>query len=204
MLEIDARAARIQTLAADFEQRKYTALLRKPLISAGTVRVKGSAMRWDTRTPEKNVLLVTDKQVEIYYPAQATVEVYPLDQRFADLAASPLPRLAALKQRFAFVQINPAELDKNADPQKYFALELTPLQDELRQHVRRVRVLLDIAGGYIVLAELTDADGDRTLIRFFNLKLNVEVGDLELKTPPGTKFERPLEGLSGQAPDREK
>ena len=200
--EIDARAAHIQSLSADFEQRKFTALLRKPLISSGNVRVKGATMRWDTLKPEKTTLLVTDKQVEIEYPAQSTVEIYPLDRRFADLAASPLPRLSVLKQKFAFVRIDPATLDKSADPAKTLALELTPVDDELRQHVQRVRVLLDIAAGYIVQFEMTDADGDRTLIHFLNPKLNAEVGELDLKIPAGMKIVRPLEGLPAPSPDR--
>ena len=40
MTEIDARGQRITSLVADFEQRKFTALLRRPLVSGGRVRVK--------------------------------------------------------------------------------------------------------------------------------------------------------------------
>jgi outer membrane lipoprotein-sorting protein len=70
--------------------------------------------------------------------------------------------------------------------------------------VQEVRVLLDVAAGNIVQAELTDADGDRTVIQFTNAQVNVEVGDLELKLPSGTKVTRPLEGLRGAPPGRSK
>ena len=200
MIEIDARAGRINSLVGDFEQRKFTPLLRKPLLSTGRVRVKGATMRWDTEKPEKSVLFVTDKEVKIYYPAQASVEIYAIDQRLAELASSPLPRLAALKDRFSFMQIPVADMDKSADAAKFMALKLIPAQDELRQHVQDVKVLLEMAAGYIVQVELTDADGDRTVDRFVNVQLNGEVGDLELKTPPGTKISRPLEGLGNQPP----
>ncbi|HWE02246.1 MAG TPA: outer membrane lipoprotein carrier protein LolA [Tepidisphaeraceae bacterium] len=196
LTEINARAAAITSLSADFEQRKFTALLRKPLVSSGRVRVKSSTMRWDTERPEKSVLLITENQVRIYYPAQAVVEIYNLDQRLAELASSPLPRLAALKNQFAFARVAPAELDPSADPAKFLAIRLTPITDELRQHLQQVRVLLDTSGGYIVYAELTDADGDKTIIHFRNVRVNVGVGDLELKVRPGTKFTHPLEGLA--------
>ena len=197
MTDIDARASKISTLVADFEQKKYTALLRKPLISSGKVRVKGASMRWETEKPEPTVMLVGDKDVQLYYPAQKSVEVYTLDQRLAELAASPLPRLAVLKDRFSFAEIPATDMDKSADATKLLALKLTPTQDELRQHAAEVRVLLDMAAGYIVQAELTDGDGDRTVIHFRNVVVNTDVGDLDLKVPAGTKTTRPLEGLQG-------
>jgi outer membrane lipoprotein-sorting protein len=195
LTEIDARASHITTLAADFEQKKYTALLRKPLISSGVLRIKGASIRWDTERPEKSVMLVSGREFQLYYPAQNAVEIYTLDQRLAQLAASPLPRLAVLRDRFAFAQIPAAEMDRQADPAKFVALKLTPIQDELRQRLREVRVLLDVAAGYIVQAEFTDADGDRTVMTFRKIQINAEVGDLELKLPAGTKISRPLEGL---------
>ncbi|HWE05958.1 MAG TPA: outer membrane lipoprotein carrier protein LolA [Rhizomicrobium sp.] len=204
MTEIDARAQRITSLSADFEQKKFTALLRRPLVSGGRVRVKGATMRWDTQRPEPNVMLVTDKEFQLYYPAQKTVEVYPLDQKLAELAASPLPRLAVLHDRFSFSRIPVAAMDAKADAEKFLALKLTPIPAELREHVQEVRVLLDVAAGNIVQAELTDADGDRTVIRFSNAQVNVDVGELELKLPPGTKVTRPLEGLRGAPPGRSK
>src|SRR5215208_3997972 len=69
MLAIDARAGQIADLSADFEQQKFTAMLKKPLVSSGRVYVRGSTMRWDTKNPEPNELLITDREVRIYYPA---------------------------------------------------------------------------------------------------------------------------------------
>jgi outer membrane lipoprotein-sorting protein len=204
MNAIDAKAAKISTLVADFEQKKFTALLRKPLLSSGVVKVKGNAMRWDTEKPEPSVMLVGEKNVQLYYPAQKTVEEYTLDQRLAELAASPLPRLAVLKARFSFAEIPVHDIDPQADAAKFLALKLTPIDKELAEHVQEVRVLLDSAGGYIVQAELTDADGDRTVIQFRKVSVNAEVGDLGLKVPPGTKFTRPLEGLQEPPPARSK
>lgn len=200
LAEIDSRAAKVKTLAASFEQQKFTALLRKPLVSSGRVRVSGSVMRWDTEKPEPVVMRIDRREACVYYPAQKTEEIYPLDARLGDLAASPLPRLQVLKERFGFEQVPPSELDKSADPSRFIALRLTPTDASLREYVKQVRVLLDVEHAYIVRAEVTDGDGDRTVLSFKDVQVNVDVGDLGLKVPPDTKVSHPLEGLEGQAP----
>lgn len=198
--EIDSRAAKIQSLAADFEQKKFTALLRKPLVSSGRVRVRGSVMRWDTQKPEETVLYIDPREARVYYPRQKALEVYPLDSRLGELAASPLPRLAALRERFEFEQVPAADLDRSADARQFIALKLTPKEASLRQYVTQVRVLLDVKAAHIVVAEVTDGDGERTVLRFSRVQINPDLGDLELKVPPGTRVSHPLEGIDQQAP----
>ena len=200
LAEIDARAAKVKSLAANFEQQKFTALLRKPLVSTGRVRVHGAVMRWDTRQPEASVLFIDAHEARVYYPSQKTLEIYPLDKRLGELAASPLPRLDALRTRFSFEQIPVGELDKSVGPKQFIALRLTPTDESLRQNVQQVRVLLDISGAYVVKAEVTDGDGDRTVLSFPEVRLNADVGDLTLSVPPGTTVTHPLEGMDGQNP----
>src|SRR3982750_2066990 len=81
MLEINQRSQNIKSLTADFEQSKFTPMLKRPLISAGRVTVAGHSMRWDTTKPEPTALLVDEKQVQLYYPKQKTLEVYPVDDQ---------------------------------------------------------------------------------------------------------------------------
>lgn len=200
LTKIDARAGKIKTLAARFEQQKFTALLRKPLVSSGRVRVSGSVMRWDTEKPEPLVMRIDPREAQIYYPSQKSLEVYPLDARLGDLAASPLPRLQVLRSRFAFEQVPTSDLDKSVDPARFVALKLTPTDVSLRQYVQQVRVLLDAEHAYIVAAEVTDGDGDRTVLSFRDVHVDTDVGDLALKVPPDTKVSHPLQGLEGRAP----
>ena len=202
MLDIDSRADKITSLTANFEQQKFTALLKKPLISSGTIGIKGSTMRWDTQQPQKSVLLITEREVKIFYPSPppGVLEVYTIDQRMGELAASPLPRLAVLKTKFSFAPLATKELDQSADPRKFLAFSMKPTDAALAQHIQEVRVLLDESAAYIVKAEMIDADGDRTVLRFTDAKVNADTGDLDLKLPAGAKVTRPLEGLN--APGR--
>ena len=196
LAEIDAKAGRVQSIVADFRQEKFTALLSRPLVSNGTIRVRGAEMRWETLKPERSVLAINPTEARVYYPDQRVMEIYALDRRLGDLAASPLPRLATLKQRFSFAPLELSQLMPGADPKRYVALALAPIDPNLRQHVEQVRVLLDAELGCMVKAEIIDGDGDRTSLTFQNLKLNADAGDLTLSVPAGTRVTRPLEGLS--------
>ncbi|MEO6436276.1 MAG: outer membrane lipoprotein carrier protein LolA [Tepidisphaeraceae bacterium] len=201
MLDIDATAAAIEDLEADFQQQKFTAMLKKPLLSSGRVFVRGPAMLWDTNKPEANVLQINDREVRIYYPSQKTIEVFQLEQKLGQLAASPLPRLSVLQQHFTFKPLPLAEMGES-DEARFFAVEMTPIDPAMREHVERVRVLLDASIGLITRFEMLDADGDRTLISFSNAKPNVGIKDEQLRiaAPAGVKITRPLAALEGSSP----
>ena len=198
---IDARGAGMSDLSAKFTQEKFTALLRKPLVSSGTVRVKGGKVRWDTEKPEPAVLASDAKEIKLYYPDQKLVEVYPLDQRMAEFAANPLPRLATLRKLFTIEQEPLKDFGtEGATDERQLALKLTPKDAALREHVESVRVLLDVSAAHILKAETTDADEDRTLITFSDVKPNAGLtdADVDLVLPEGTKVSRPLEGGKGE------
>ena len=201
MLDIDALAAKTEDLTADFEQQKFTAMLKKPLVSSGAVAVRGSAMLWETRKPEPSLLQIDQREVRIYYPEQKTIEVYQVEQKLGQLAASPLPRLAVLREHFTFEPIAVSELSERDDKQ-FFAVKMTPADEELREHVEAVRVLLDTKRGLIVRLEMRDSDGDRTLISFSNVKTNVGLkdGDLRIAAPADVKVTRPLAAVEGEPP----
>jgi outer membrane lipoprotein-sorting protein len=157
-------------------------------------------MRWDTTKPQASVLYIDPREARLYYPEQKALEIYPLDSRLGELAASPLPRLSALRERFSFEQVPVTELSSSADPTTFVALKLTPIEESLRKYVSQVRVLLDAPHAHIVVAEVTDGDGDRTVLTFRDVQTNPDVGDLELHVPPGTRVSHPLEGLDRQGP----
>ena len=198
--DIDRRAGRAADLAGRFRQEKHTALLKRPMVSAGRIRMKGPVVRWDTESPEPGVLYSDGREIRMYYPRQSTVEVYPIDQRLSDLAASPLPRLAVLRQHF---RIEPAPPDpqrgtRRPDPEQ-LEIRLTPNDTYLAQHVEEVRVTLDTAAARVTAVDMLDTDGDRTLIRFTDLKTDTGIRDrdLDLVLPAGTKVSRPLDGVQG-------
>ena len=52
----ETKVAVIVNLSVDFEQQKFAPLLKKPLVSCGTVFAKAAAVLWNTRTPEPTLM----------------------------------------------------------------------------------------------------------------------------------------------------
>jgi outer membrane lipoprotein-sorting protein len=205
LVQIDAAAGGVKDLSARFEQDKFTALLKKPLISTGTVRCAGAVIRWDTQQPEPCTLYADQSQLILYYPGQKLEEIYAIDQRLGDLLSSPLPRLGTIEKHFA---IEPATADDLANGMAQavsahpgaVVLQLTPTDAELARHIERVVVALDPATGLTLMVQTTDSDGDRTQITFSDLPANsgIDAASLALKVPIDTTVSHPLDSAPAQ------
>jgi outer membrane lipoprotein-sorting protein len=192
---IDAKSSQVKDLTAHFEQRKYSALLVKPLVTTGEVRSKASTMLWIGEAPESTRMRVTLERMQIYYVKQKLVEDYPIVGKLGSLAASPLPRLEALRERFLIESDAGEGFDVSADNAEPVAFKLTPREDEVKQYVGHIRVLLDASRGLVSTFELVDPDGERTTIAFTDVRVNGGIDDasLELGAPRDVKVVKPLE-----------
>jgi outer membrane lipoprotein-sorting protein len=204
----DAKTREIEDLSARFEQEKHSALLRKPLVSRGRVRVKGDVIRWDTREPIESVIHMDDRQARIYYPDQNSLEVYPLVADLRFLAGSPVPRMAELEEHFDITECESDGLEKAiAERADSLVVALKARDERLASRVSRIRLVLDERAGVMRLFELTDPSGERTLIRFTEIKVNLglDVEDVALDTPAETKVSYPLGpvDLDDDAPDQD-
>lgn len=202
---LDTKVAQITDLTADFEQEKRTPLLKKPLVSSGTVKVKGAATRWDTLKPRATTMTIDAAELRIYYPEQKTVEVYPVAHGMGELAASPLPRNKTVREHFTISEVPAKDIDpKAADTE--LGLKLVPIKDSLKEHVSQVRVLINGDTGVGRMVEVTDADGEVTVMRFTNVRTNTGLkdDDVALKVPSGTTESRPLQGEAPKKAEEKK
>jgi hypothetical protein len=156
-------------------------------------------MLWETTEPHVIFMQISENSASLYYPKERLQEVYPVSGHLGSLAASPLPRIEALSRHFSFRQDRAAELDPAADDATHLALFLSPLDESLRRHLDHVRVLIDPTSGLIIRAEMTDPDGDRTILSFSNMRTNTDLdeSDLTVRLPFGVRIVRPLEKLGG-------
>jgi hypothetical protein len=200
LLAYDEKAAGISDLSADFRQEKFTALLKRPLVSGGTVRMTRTTVRWDTQKPRPSAMLVRGGELKLHYPEQSLLEVYQVQRRFRDIAASPVLRLPMLLKHFTPHRIASADLDPAADAARHLALRLAPREESIKGHLRDLRVLLEAESGNVVKVEMTDADGERTVVTFSRVRYNTGMKDaeLELQVPPGTTVSRPLQAVEGK------
>ena len=69
-----------------------------------------------------------------------------------------------------------------------------PRPGPLKDHIERVRALLDPEAPAIVALEMADADGDRTVLRFSAVRTNTGLvaSDVTLDLPAGVAISYPL------------
>lgn len=183
---LDAKAAEVTDMFADFEEQMFSTLLRKPVVSRGTVKVKGEHTRWDTVEPRPTTLVTSPEEVRIYYPSLETVEVYPVLDYLRPLVISPVPRLAMMEKSFRIEASDGVSGGLN--------LVLKPLQKQLAEFIGEVRVQIDEASGFARRVEMRGADGDRTVIIFSNVRFNTGLSDADVNfvLPPDVKIVRPM------------
>jgi outer membrane lipoprotein-sorting protein len=191
---IDRAMEKIVDLRADFEQRKHTPLLKKPMISRGSLLVKGQSVRWDTREPRRSTMRISNGRLRMYYPDDQLLEVYPVREDMKDLGGAPLPRLLALRARFEITAASVKELGAEEGNPHLLAVLLVPKGEEMRRHVQSVRVLIDDTGPVATRVVMTDAEGETTEISFSHIRINagVEQDEIELHLPEGVRVSHPL------------
>ncbi len=201
---VDAAMTKVGDLRADFVQRRTTPLLKKPLVSNGVVRTKGDRVRWDTVSPRASSLVVGHDSIRMYYPADQLVEIYPAGDGFKDIAGAPLPRLSSLKAKFDLTPLTLGDLGGANTDANLLAVLLTPKDESLRRHIASVRVLIDESQPAALRVEISDPDGEVTVIEFSHVEVNRGMKDdeVELTLPAGTRVSKPLgEGASGTQGD---
>jgi len=203
LVEVDARGANVNDLTATFRQEKFTPLMTRPLISTGTIKIKGPTALWETATPAPTIMRIDPGELRMYYPQQKVVEVYAIDKKMGPLAASPFPRLALIKPHFTFARFPAKELSPGIDEAKFVGVRMKPTDEDLRKHINEVDVLLEVATGLVMRAQTIDADDDRIVLTFADMKVNAGLTDrdLALNVPADVKVTRPLEGGASSPSD---
>ena len=198
--DIDSKSSTINTLHASFRQVKHSDILRRPLVSSGSVRMSRDRVRWDTRTPGASVLVASKDDVRIYYPDLSVLEVYALGDQLSQLAGSPVFRLARIQRFFKI------ESDLRASARGLIQLELIPRTDELKKHLKSIRLGVHEETGIVREVVMFNADDEKTEMFFDDVRTNAPIaaGELEIVVPEGVRVVHPLgdDGSSG-ASDQE-
>jgi outer membrane lipoprotein-sorting protein len=191
---INAHGQAIKDLTADFVQEKQSPLLRKPLVSRGRIAARGDTSLWQTDTPEPTQMTCDPHLLRLYYPNRKVVEEYPITTRLGVLAASPLPGLDVILQNFTVSPDAGDGLQAPSGASAVVAVRMDPANDDVRRYIDHARVLLDSQRGLVLSFEMVDPDGERTLIRFSNIKTDngLNVDAVKLQLPADVKIVQPL------------
>lgn len=189
--QIDRHAQSVVDLTCAFEEAKHTALLKNPIVSKGKLFIKQGRTRWHTTTPYESVLFTDSSSVAIYFPSSATMEIYPVDHRLADLIVSPIPRMQTLRRHFKIERVANENTKSDAGT---IHLRLTPKDATFSEFIERAQVLINTSTGLALRFEMFDSQGDRTVITFTDARTNTGLSDSDVArtVPSTTKIVRPF------------
>ena len=187
--EIAERQRKIETLEADFRQRKELSLLASAEISEGRfVFAKPNRVLWSYETPEPVRMLIADGWLTTYYPdleRAETIEVRRFEDRIFRYLGAASGAIEELGRYFDFKFI-----DRKDEPA--YVLELTPKTKTVARRVRKLTIWIDRETFITSSFEYVEGDGDTTQYEFFNITINgpVPPATFRLDLPAGVRVEQ--------------
>lgn len=185
LAEISKAQAAIRTLQAEFRQTKVSRLLKEPSVLQGAFYYQApDQVRWEYRNPRETVVLVTDRAMVTYRPAERMAEKVelPRNQRklFAFLSASE--PIANLSRHFSLTLRDPGG-------EGNFVLILDPVTHQLKKRLHHVELSIERKSFLPVRVSYTEADGDTTTYEFSQVKVNEPLPAhlFSLDLPPGVR-----------------
>jgi len=186
---VDERQQKIQTVSANFSQKREVSLAQKPLFSSGLVKFKRpDRIRWTYLAPELMEVLLDGKSIFSYIPGRSQAEKYSLStgkrmaQYLEPLTAVFQKTLAQLAERYAV-------LYRGIEGDHTYLFRLQPKEEKIQKFLSRIDLWVDKDSGAILRFKMVESSGDQLTLEFKNLQINLPLSDddLILKIPPSVK-----------------
>jgi outer membrane lipoprotein-sorting protein len=216
--EWEQARAEVKDLTAHFVREQQTRLMRKPLVSKGTLVWSSQGFRWRTEDPEPSDMVIIGRTIEIYYPELKSLERYRLRER--DMVLTALPGLSTSvqelrdnyeisaegedsderRQAHSNQHPNKSEPSRAASSEKgpdFVVFKLLPRSRRLRDYVQSIRIWADDQQFLPHRVEYVEAEGDVITIELSEIKTNVGIGpdSFKLDLPRDVEIVEPLEDL---------
>ena len=169
----------ILTFEADFTQRSYVKMMDKTLETKGKVQIKKPGMmKWIYGLPDTQVLISNGKILWHYVSDENQVTKVPLENIYSsNTPALFLAGQEKLTQIFNIENINTNPL----------SITLSPKQED--QSLKRLQLFADKKNFQITGSTVYDKLGNKTEIRFRNIKTNIDIPKrtFQFQAPPNTE-----------------
>lgn len=166
---INAKAATIRTIEADFTQEKDLSILNDKMVSKGKMYYDKGMLRWEYTSPYSYLFIMNGEKVLLQSSTSTTT---------GDVASNRIYRMIA---RIMVDTITGKSLDGGGDfsvkmetSSKGNVAVLTPLKREIKSMFKEVRLHFD-DGDYVSKIELVEGTGDKTVISLSGVKYNSPV-----------------------------
>jgi outer membrane lipoprotein-sorting protein len=186
---IDEQQKKIQTLTAQFSQKKETFLAKDPLVSSGTVKFKRpDRVHFIYSKPEQMEMALEGKTIWIYYPIRSQAEKYSF-ARNKRISQHLEPVTGIFQKTFAQLVETYNIVYQGAESDRLFRFRLQPKEERAQKFLSRMDVWIDKGSGAILRFEMIEASKDRLWIEFKDLRINppLKDEDLTIRIPPSVR-----------------
>ncbi len=185
----------VETMEAEFEQEKVSALFVEPETSTGVFTYRApEQIRWEYLTPDPIVMLIDDTKMLTWYKDLGRAETVTV-KRYADQVFKYLGAGGSLESmmKYFFLTVNfPGE---SGGP---YRLLLDPRFSRISRRVESIELWVDEKTFLPIRLKYVEANGDYTDYRFKDMKINLGLpeGQFEVDLPPDVVVERVSRGNS--------
>jgi outer membrane lipoprotein-sorting protein len=179
---------RNRTTQADFQEQRVIRLMKKPILSLGTVWFQPpNTFRREVKGSSPSVTVSDGRQLWIYYPNFKSAERYPLGKGLPlDSTVAAINSALNLENIENTFQITATKSDKG------YELTLLPRTGSMKRAFQK----LDLQINENLRVERTDMllpNGDRIVTAYSNqTRAPIPPSTFEFKPPPGTEVSTPL------------
>jgi outer membrane lipoprotein carrier protein len=186
---IDEQQQKIQTVTANFSQKKETGFTRDPLFSSGLLKFKRpDRIHWTYSKPEPLEIALDGSSIWIYNPGRSKAEQYSL-ARSKRIAGYLEPLTAVFQKTFAQLAEGYAIDFEGTEEDHTYHFRLQPTGERIQKVLSRVDLWIDKTSGAILRCKIVESNGDRLSLDFENLQINPPLtdDDLKIKLPPSVR-----------------
>lgn len=176
--ELKSAAGRVTSVRAEFVQEKHMKILARPLISSGVFYYQAPAsLRWEYRSPLRNVLLMDAERTERWVEtAGRHVKESGVNLQAMQMVLEQISQW--LDGRF---DENPMFLAR-LDPDQ--VIVMVPREPALAKMIQRIEVRLSKRPGVIDTVTIYEADASFTRLVFNNVTLNSPIDQALFRQVP--------------------
>ena len=166
--------AGVKTISSDFIQEKHLNMLNKVQILKGKFYYKSDdRMRWEMYEPVNAGFSVNGKNAKRWDKKSGGMQSFkvyqvPFIKKFADrVFAWAKADIKQLQKKYRIQVLSDQPVD----------LKLYPISSQERKHLKHLRFIFSADTSHVRVIETHESDGDITLIRFLNLRINEHLDD---------------------------
>lgn len=202
LARMDKAAASFQAMSGKVTYVTHTDVLNDDSTESGTVamqKVAPGEVRGliDFLKPDRRTVQFEKRSLQIYYPKINTVNKWDLGKHGEQLDQFIMIGFGTSGTQLArdySVKVLPNEKGTSPQDPPTIRLELVPKAGEAREYLKKLELWIPQTGDpYPVREKISQSSGDYRLVIYSDLKINppLKPDALQLKLPPGVKFEQP-------------